>query len=247
MPIRTIGFLGGMTFHSTVPYYSKINQHVQNKLGSPNWASIVMYSFSWDEANRLFSDGDWEGATKKFIEAGQSLKQSGAQALVIGCNIGHKLADDLEKAVDLPFLHIADAAALAIKKRGLKRVGLLGTRPVMEEGFIKDRLLSRGGLDEILVPTEKEWNRLNEIVFVEFGAGSVSEDSKTWMVALTKRLMSEGAEAIVLACTDFQFVVRAEDVGEGVLIDTLEEHAKYIADWSIREEEGNATSNGKDL
>lgn len=234
--IRTIGFLGGMTYHSTIPYYSKINQHVQRLLGSPNWASIIMHSFSWQEANRLFSINDWDGAAHKFIEAAKSMEQSGAKALVIGCNIGHKLADQVEEEVNLPVLHIADATAKVVKSKGLKKIGLLGTRPVMEEGFIKDRLQEKAGLDEILVPTEEEWERLNKIVFTELGAGIVSDETRQWMVSLVKRFTDNGAQAVVLACTDFQFILREEDVGPGVLIDTLEVHAEYIAEWSIGKE-----------
>lgn len=232
MALRTIGFLGGMTYHSTIPYYTKINQHVQRTLGGSNWASIIMHSFSWQEANRLMSMRDWDAVSAKFIEAGKNMKLSGAEGLVIGCNIGHKVADAIEKEIGLPLLHIADATAKVTKERGLKKIGLLGTRPVMEEGFIKDRLKHRGGLGEVMVPEADEWDRLDSIVFDELGAGAASEESRAWMISLVKRFQANGAEAIVLACTDFQFVVREEDVGSGVLIDTLEVHAKQIADWS---------------
>lgn len=234
MAIKTVGFLGGMTAHSTVPYYTQINEHVAALLGPPNWASLLMYSFAYEEANALFMANDWAGVAAKFISTARNMRSSGAEAIVIGCNAGHKVFDELQDAMDVPVLHIADATAQTVQKRKLTRVGLLGTEPVMREEFIKKRLLDKAdGLEEVLVPTSEEIDFLQSRVMPEVAAGKVSQEMKAWMVNMTKKLVERGAQAVVLGCTDFQFIVKAEDVGEGVLIDTMEEHARYIAEWAV--------------
>ncbi|CEJ90129.1 hypothetical protein VHEMI05933 [[Torrubiella] hemipterigena] len=234
MAIKTVGFLGGMTAHSTVPYYTQINEHVAAILGPPNWASIIMYSFAYEEANALFMANDWAGVAAKFIATAKNMRTSGAQAIVIGCNAGHKVFDALQDAMDVPVLHIADATAQTVQKRGIKKVGLLGTEPVMRDDFIKKRLLEKAeGLQEVVVPESDEIDHLQNKVMPEVAAGKVSEEQRLWMVNMTKKLVERGAEAVVLGCTDFQFIIKAKDVGEGVLIDTMEEHARYIAEWSV--------------
>ena len=230
--IRPVGFLGGMTYHSTIPYYNQINGHVQRNLGSPHTAAILMHSFNFAEIGKCFSQGLWSEAAAIFVAAGRNLKMSGAEGLVIGCNVGHKVAGELEAGTGLPILHIADATAKELVSCGVKRVGLLGTKPVMQDDYIKIPLQEKAGLDEVIVPQPPDWDRLNQIVFAEFAAGPISSESASWMKSLVKELQEKGAEAIVLACTDFQSVIKPEDY-DIPIIDTLEQHAKYIADWAI--------------
>lgn len=234
MPIRTVGVLAGMTYHSTVPYYTKINDNVQEALGKPNWASLIMHSYSYEEANALFMKNDWEGVKALFIASAKMMQSGGAKAIVLACNAGHSVAKELEAAIDIPLLHIMDAIALAVTQKGLKKVALVGTQVVMEGTFMQERLLAKAdGLTDIILPNQDEIVELQRIVAKELAYGLVKDETRAWMTALVKKLQSQGAEAVVLACTDFQFVVSEEDVGKGVLIDTLEEHAKYIANWSI--------------
>lgn len=230
--IRTVGFLGGMSYHSTIPYYSQINHHVQARLGSPHTASLILHSFNYAQVSKLFATENWSGIASTFINAGRNMKTSGAESLVIGCNIGHKVAAELESGVGLPVLHIADATAATLRKRGIKKAGLLGTKPVMKEDYIKSRLQSVAALDNILVPGPPDWDRLNEIVFSELAAGPASDATVEWMNALVRDLQAQGAEAIVLACTDFQSVIKQDNFPLPI-IDSLEQHAKYIADWSM--------------
>ncbi|KAK3181797.1 hypothetical protein K4F52_006864 [Lecanicillium sp. MT-2017a] len=230
--IRPIGFLGGMTYHSTIPYYNQINSHVQRHLGSPSTATLLMHSFNFAEIGQCFSQGLWAEAAEAFIAAGRNLKASGAESLVIGCNVGHKVAGELEAGAGLPVLHIADATAKELVARGIKRIGLLGTKPVMQDDYIKGPLQNRAGLDEVIVPQPPDWDRLNEIVFTELAAGPASSESALWMKGLVRELQEKGAEAIVLACTDFQSVIKPEDASIPI-IDTLEQHAKYIAEWAV--------------
>lgn len=195
--IRPISFLGGMTYHSTVPYYSQINSPVQRRLGSPHTATLLMHSFNFAEIGRCFSQGLWSEAAAMFIAAGRNLKASGVESLVIGCNVGHKVFKELEDGTGLPVLHIADATAKELVSRGIKRVGLLGTKPVMQDDYIKGPLQHRAGLDDVIVPQPADWDRLNDIVFNELAAGRASDESATWMKRLVKKLQDKGAEAIV--------------------------------------------------
>ncbi|KAJ3498418.1 hypothetical protein NLG97_g1141 [Lecanicillium saksenae] len=230
--IRTVGFLGGMSYHSTLPYYNKINNHVQLRLGAPHTASLILRSFNYAGIIKLFSEEKWADIASTFILAGRDMKTSGAESLVIGCNIGHKVATELESGVGLPVLHIADATGAALRKQNITKVGLLGTKPVMKEGYIKDRLQSAARLSEIVVPSPEEWDRLNKIVFTELAAGPASAETTAWMNTVVEALQAQGAEAIVLACTDFQSVIKQENFSIPI-IDSLEEHAKYVAEWSI--------------
>ncbi|KAJ6785217.1 hypothetical protein PWT90_02951 [Aphanocladium album] len=232
--IRTVGFLGGMSYHSTIPYYDKINNHVQLRLGTPYTASLILRSFNYAGISSLFSNEKWDDIASMFISAGRDMKTSGAESLVIGCNIGHKVATELESSVGLPVLHIADAMGATLERQNITKVGLLGTKPVMKENYIKDRLQSAAGLSEIVVPSPEDWDRLNNIVFTELAAGPASAETTAWMNSVVEALQAKGAEAVVLACTDFQSVIKQESFTIPI-IDTLEEHAKYIAEWSIAE------------
>lgn len=232
--LRTVGFLGGMSYHSTVPYYTKINRRVQDVLGAPHTAQLILHSFNYADVSPLLAQEKWPAVTDKFVVAGKHLKASGAQALAIGCNIGHVVADELQSAVGLPVLHIADATAAEIEQREVRCVALIGTRPVMERGFISSRLLMRSeSLRRVLVPEPSEWDRLNDIIFQELAAGPAKGESKTWMLSLARRFREQGADALVLACTDFQAIIRPEEPGVGPVLDTLDVHARYIADWCM--------------
>lgn len=231
--MKTIGFLGGMTYHSTTLYYSLINGHIQRTLGGSASASLIMHSFNHAETAALFSVNNWGAVADKFIDATKHLKAAGAQGVAIGCNIGHKVAEQVEAGAGLPVLHIADFAAKAVKERGLKKVALLATRTAMEDDFIKGRLSEKAGV-EVLIPGQEERIAINKAVFDELGAGIVTQETKTLMAGVVERLVQQGAEGVVLACTDLQFVLKQEDVAVPVL-DTMEIHAKGLADWSLAE------------
>lgn len=231
--MKTIGFLGGMSYHSTALYYTSINGHVQRKLGGAASASMIMHSFNHAETSQLFAAGRWDAAGDKFIAASKNLKAAGAQGLAIGCNIGHKVAARVEAEVGLPFLHIADAAADEIKKRGFSKVGLLATRTAMEEDFLKGRLSEKAGV-EVLIPEEEDRVTVDKSIFEELGAGIFRDETRAKLAAVVDRMVKNGAEVVLLACTELSFVVKAEDVAVP-LLDTMELHAKAIADWVLAE------------
>ncbi|KAJ4414359.1 hypothetical protein N0V82_007967 [Gnomoniopsis sp. IMI 355080] len=231
--MRTIGFLGGMTYHSTSLYYNLINGHIQRTLGGSASASLIMHSFNHAETAALFSAGQWDAVSQKFILATKNLKAAGAQGIAIGCNIGHKVAEQVEAGAGLPLLHIADFTAAAIKERGLSKVALLATRTAMEDDFMRGRLKEKAGV-EVLIPKEDERIAINSAVFEELGAGIVTEKTKRLMSDVVAKLVQKGAQGVVLACTDLQFVLKPEDVSVPVL-DTMELHAKGLADWSLED------------
>ncbi|KAF7562474.1 hypothetical protein G7046_g1663 [Stylonectria norvegica] len=209
--MKTIGLLGGMSYHSTILYYRHINVHIQRRLGPPNAASLILHSFNFASIAPLFTSNAWPSLASTFIAAGTALKRSGADGLAIGCNIGHRVAPELATGTGLPVLHIADAVARVVAKGGVRRVGLLATKAVMEDSFIKGPLVKGAGIKEV------------------FGAGP---ERSRWMNGLVEKLISRGAEGIVLACTDLQSLIEPEKTSVPVF-DTLELHATYIAEWSM--------------
>ncbi|KAJ6442499.1 glycoside hydrolase family 18 protein [Purpureocillium lavendulum] len=230
--MRTIGLIGGMSYHSTALYYQHINAHVQRKLGSPNSASLILHSFNYAEINPLFTSRRWTDLAARFVQAGTQLRDHGAEALVLGANVAHRVAPEVETAVGLPVLHIADATARGLSAAGIKTVGLLGTRPVMEQSFIKDRLARRAGLDAVLVPDERDWDTMNALIFGDLAAGHVTDKTRRWMGSLAHGLRNRGAEAVVLACTEFQATLNAQEAGVP-LYDSLQLHAQYAAGWAM--------------
>lgn len=229
--MKTLGFLGGMSYHSTAIYYTSINGHVQRALGGAASAPMIMHSFNHAETSAIFTAGRWDAAADKFIAASKHLKSAGAQGLAIGCNIGHKVAGRVEAEGDLPLLHIADASAAEIKQRGLSKIGLLATRTVMEDDFIKGRLSEKAGV-EVLIPDQEERQAMDKAIFEELGAGLFLDETKVKIAGVVDRLINNGAQVILLACTELQFIVKAEDVTVP-LLDTMELHAKEIADWVL--------------
>lgn len=229
--MKTIGFLGGMTYHSTALYYSLINKHIHHALGGSASASMIMHSFNHAETAALFSAGRWDAVADKFITASKHLKTAGAEGLALGCNIGHKVAERVEQGAGLPVLHIADFSAKDVQRRGLGKIALLATRTAMEDSFIKERLREKAGV-EVLVPDQEERIAINKAVFDELCAGIVTSETKSLMAGVVERLVDQGAQGVVLACTDLQFVLKQEDVAVP-LLDTMELHAKGLADWSL--------------
>src|ERR1700761_7934344 len=151
--MRTLALLGGMTYGATAIYYTIINEQVQKKLGGASSASLLLQSFNHAEMGDLFTAGRWDVVTEKFVTAAKNLKAAGADGIMICCNIGHKVADELERQSGLSLLHIVDFTGVRIRERGITKVALLGTKPVMEEEFFVNRLKQKYGID-VLVPTE---------------------------------------------------------------------------------------------
>lgn len=232
--MRTLGLLGGMTYHATLLYYEQINRHVNEKLGGSHSASLLLRSFDFEEMGPLFSSGQWDPASQKLVTAAKDLRNAGAEAIIMCVNTGHKLADEVEKGSGLPLLHIIDFSGEAIRSKGLKKVALLGTKPVMELDFLTGRLAKKYNLD-VIVPEKKDRDAINEVIFAELSRNIVTEQTRKMFLEVIKDMKSKGAEGVVLACTELQFVIKSEDT-DLPLFDTVELHAKGAANWALEEE-----------
>ncbi|MEN8613945.1 aspartate/glutamate racemase family protein [Dehalogenimonas sp. THU2] len=209
--MKTIGLLGGMSWNSTADYYRLINEGVARRLGGLHSAKIILHSFDFDEIEQLQSGGLWAEAAVKLSEAAGSLKSAGAEFLVIATNTMHKVADEVESASGLPMLHIAESAGESVKKMGLKKVGLLGTRFTMSEGFYSSRLTEKFGI-EVLVPDANEQQIINSIIYDELCRGCIQDASRWACQLIIENLVSRGAEGIVLACTELPLLIKQSDV-----------------------------------
>src|SRR3569833_215645 len=229
--MKTIGLLGGMTYHSTLLYYAKINARVQERLGGNHAASMILHSFDFAEMATLFGAKRWADAAMKFTDAGKHMKDAGAEGIAIGCNIGHRVAPDIETSIGLPVLHIATFTARAVREQKLGTIALLATRSAMEEDFFSRPLREQAGV-KVLVPETADREAIDRAIFTELGTGSVTQETKEMMTRVVNDLVRKGAEGVVLACTDLQMVLKPEDVSVP-LLDTLEMHAAGLADWAL--------------
>lgn len=233
--MKTLGFLGGMTYHSTALYYSQINKHINDALGGSSSALLILHSLNHAEIGAHFARGEWNLVADRFTVAANNMKAGGAQAMAIGCNIGHKVAEEVEARSGLQLLHIADFAAAEIKKRGLSKVALLATGTAMEDDFIKGRLVNKAGV-EVVIPEEEDRAAVNTAIFTELSAGIFSAETRAKFAGIVRKLVEEkGAQGVVLACTELLFVVKQEDVSVPIF-ETMELHARGLADWMLSEE-----------
>ncbi len=230
--MRTIGLIGGLTWHSTVDYYRLINQGVQERKGGYSSAAIVMVSVDFAPVQALQDRGDWTELGRLLVRAARTLERAGAEAVVICANTMHQLAPDIEKAVRLPILHIADAAAQAVKGKGLTSVGLLGTRFTMEMDFYRARLEKAHGL-EVLVPDAPEREIVHRVIYDELGRGIVREESRRAYVRIIEGLVGRGAQGVILGCTEIPLLIKASDSPVPVF-DTTALHAAAAVEYSLQ-------------
>lgn len=224
--MKTLGLIGGMSWESTVPYYRLINQTVAERLGGLHSARLLLYSVDFAEIERLQHAGDWESAGHVLGDAARALQAGGAELLVICANTMHCVADAIEAAAGLPVLHIADAAADAVRAAGLTRVGLLGTRFTMEQPFYRERL-ERHGLD-VLLPDAVQREHVHRVIYDELCRGRVEPASREAYRAIIAALVERGAQAVILGCTEIGLLVRPEDATVP-LFDTAALHARAAA------------------
>ena len=230
--MKTIGLLGGMSWESTQIYYRLINEATKARLGGLHSARIALYSVDFAEVDALQRTGDWDAAGRLLADAARRVEAAGADCLVLCTNTMHKVAPALEAAISIPLLHIADATAVAIKRAGHTRVGLLGTRFTMEQPFYKDRLSQLHGLD-VRVPDVADRETVPRIIFEELCLGTLREESRAVYRAVMSRLVAGGAEAIILGCTEIPLLIDAPDASVP-LFDTTALHAEWAAEWAAQ-------------
>ncbi|XQE68176.1 aspartate/glutamate racemase family protein [Pseudomonas sp. P3C3] len=229
--MKTIGLLGGMSWESTLPYYRHINEAVRERLGGLHSARLVLYSLDFHEIEALQRQGDWAAAGTLLADAARRLESAGADFLLLCTNTMHKVADAIEAASDLPLLHIADPTATAIRAAGLQQVGLLGTRFTMEQPFYRERLEQRHGI-QVLVPDEPDRTEVHRVIYEELCRGVVSEASRQAYRQVIGRLVANGAQAVILGCTEIGLLVQSGDAGVP-LLDTCRLHAHAAADLAL--------------
>lgn len=229
--MKTIGLIGGMSWESTIPYYRQINQRIKQQLGGLHSAKIILYSVDFAEIEALQRSGDWDKAGELLAQAAVKLQTAGADCLVLCTNTMHKVAAAIEGAVAIPLLHIADATAEAIQSAGIKKVALLGTRFTMEQDFYKQRLVDCYAL-EVLVPDEEGRTLVHQVIYQELCLGLVNQESRRQYQQIMAELVTQGAEAIILGCTEIGLLVSAEDCAVP-LFDTTALHAQKAADFAL--------------
>ena len=204
--MKCIGLLGGMSWESTVSYYQALNRGVRAKLGGLHSARVLLNSVDFAAIERLQHAGDWPATARLLAAEARKLQDGGADFLLIGTNTMHKVAPEIEAAIDIPLLHIADATAAKLRADGITRVGLLGTRFTMEQDFYKGRLQDRFGL-AVLVPDEAGRERVHRIIYDELCLGEIRESSRAEYLAIIAGLAAAGAEAVILGCTEIALLV----------------------------------------
>ena len=204
--MKCIGLLGGMSWESTVSYYQALNRGVRAKLGGLHSARVLLNSVDFAGIERLQHAGDWPATARLLAAEARKLQDGGAEFLLIGTNTMHKVAPEIEAAIDIPLLHIADATAAKLQADGITRVGLLGTRFTMEQDFYKGRLQERFGL-AVLVPDDAGRERVHRIIYDELCLGEIRESSRAEYLAIIEGLAAAGAEAVILGCTEIALLV----------------------------------------
>ena len=229
--MKTIGLIGGMSWESSIEYYRIVNETVRDRLGGLHSAQSIMYSVEFAEVEALQHRGDWPRLTALMVDAAQRLERGGADFLVLCTNTMHKAADEMQRGVSIPLLHIADATAAEVKGRGLSKVGLLGTRFTMEEDFYRGRLAEQHGL-KVLIPTEAEREIVDRVIYEELCTGKIVAASREDYRRVMAHLAEQGAQGIVLGCTEIGLLVRDED-SQVPLFDTTRIHAVAAAEYAL--------------
>jgi aspartate racemase len=209
--VKVIGVIGGMSWESSVEYYRLINQEINRKLGGLHSAEILMFSVDFEQIEKLQRGRKWKEATKIMVDAAGRLERGGADFLIIASNTMHMMADEVQNSVRIPLLHIADATGERVRKAGFKRAGLLGTIYTMEESFYKGRLKDRYAL-EVLIPGNKDRKLVNGVIYNELCVGRIDQSSKRNFVRIIDGLATEGAQAIILGCTEITLLIQQKDV-----------------------------------
>jgi aspartate racemase len=229
--MRTLGLIGGISWVSTSEYYSLINQGINERLGGLNFSKCIIHSFNYADIKKNNDANDWDKTFEMVFEASQNLKQSGAEAIVLCANTMHLIADRLEKAIDLPVIHIATATALEIKKQGIKKVALLGTKFTMELDFFISKL-SDHQIETIIPRNQEDRDFIQDSIYYELGKGIVLEDTKKRYLDIITELIEQGAEGIILGCTEIPLIIKQSDVSIPVF-DTGLLHSKAAVDFSL--------------
>lgn len=231
--MKTIGLLGGMSWESTLSYYQALNEGVKAALGGLHSAKLCLYSVDFAEIERLQHAGDWDATAEILSQAARNVEAGGADFLLIGTNTMHKVAPQIAAAISIPLLHIADATAQRLVVDGIHHVGLLGTRFTMEQEFYKGRITEEFGI-EVLVPDATQRDLVHEVIYTELCVGQVKETSRQGYLEIIASLHAQGAEAVILGCTEIALLVQQSHTSVP-LYDTTAIHAEEAVKWALQE------------
>ena len=229
--MKTMGLIGGMSWESSLEYYKIVNETVKEKLGGLHSCKCLMYSVDFGVIEALQHQNKWDELTKLMIEAAQNLKHGGADFIVICTNTMHKMAPEIETATGLNVLHIADFTGAAISKDQIQKVGLLGTRFTMEGDFYKKRLKDNYDI-EVIIPEDTDRQIIHDIIYNELCLGVIKDDSRQKYIDIINKLCANGAEGIILGCTEIPLLIKQSDVLIPVY-DTTKIHAESAVDFAL--------------
>ncbi len=228
--MKTIGLIGGMSWESTSLYYKTINEYIKNKLGGLYSAKCILYSVNFEEISRLQKSGDWEKCGEILGDIAKKLETAGADYIVICTNTMHKVVPEMKKYINIPVIHIAEAAYGRIAPKGIKNIGLLGTKYTMQQDFYKSILIDKGL--NVIIPDEEDIEFINNVIFNELCCGEINPKSKQKFIEIVEKLKKKGAEGVILGCTEIVMLISQKDIDIPVF-DTTAIHAETAAQMSI--------------
>ncbi len=229
--MKTIGLLGGMSWESTATYYRLINQQTRLRLGGLHSAELVLWSFDFSQIELLIAHGEWEEAGSLLKQAALKLESAGADCIVICANTMHKVASCIQDGLTIPFIHIAETTASAIQKIKSRKPLLLATRYIMEQDFYIRRLQDSHGLS-VVIPDSGGQVVVHDIAYNELCRGQINEDSRRTLLQIVRKAQDQGADSVILACTELGLLVGQEDISAPV-IDSTTEHVRGILDFAL--------------
>ncbi|WP_263704237.1 aspartate/glutamate racemase family protein [Bacillus thuringiensis] len=229
--MKTIGLIGGMSWESTSEYYRIINEEIKERLGGLHSAKCMINSVDFEEIERFQSNGDWDGAGEILGNAAYSLQMGGADFIIICTNTMHKVVEKIKENIHIPVLHIADATAKEMKRKDIQKVGLLGTKYTMEQDFYKLRIEENH--IKVMVPSEKAREKINEVIYTELCLGKITSQSREYYKKVIEELVQEGAQGIILGCTEIGLLIKQEDVSVPIF-DTTHIHAVEAVHFALR-------------
>lgn len=228
--MKTIGLIGGMSWESTITYYRVINEVIKEKLGGLHSAKILLYSVDFDEIEQYQASGRWDKSAEVLADAGERLKRAGADVGVICTNTMHKVFDQVQAKVNMPFLHIADTTAEVLREHKITKVLLLGTKYTMTQDFYKERIKKAD--IEVVVPDENEIELINTVIYEELCLGKINQKSRQEYIKIIEKYAEQGAKGVILGCTEIGLLIQQKDISIPAF-DTAYIHAKSAAYYTI--------------
>jgi len=230
--MKTIGLIGGMSWESSIEYYRIMNEATKARLGGLHSAKSLMYSVDFAEVEVLQHQGRWAEAAHLLVDAAQRLERGGADFIVLCTNTMHKVAEEIQAAVQIPLLHIADPTAQQVKASGIQEIALLGTRFTMEEEFYKGRLSQKCGL-HVHIPNAQERELIHRVIYEELVVGEIRQHSKEQYLGIIERMIVQGVEGVILGCTEIGLLIHQQD-SQVPLFDTTRIHAEAAVEYALQ-------------